>query len=395
MSSNIVLKGNLSFLNLGELLQLFGSSGSTGILKLTSMHRDAPGFIYIVDGNPVDAVFQDQKGQDVLNTFFGWLDAHFEFSDEKLLHRRTIDKNRMELILDGLRMLDDGLIETVGQATPKKSKSDLKDEAGIPIIKGPLVDYLYVVDEDDFSEGQEVVVQEKYGNWLWVVLEGTVDVVRLLPEGPVAINKLTEGAFIGSINSLKEKSNVRSATVSAVTRVQLGVLDYHRILEEFSKISDVLKGAFVSIENRLMQITTICAKAHFKKIKILQNMGDLKQFNGYSNTDNSIFKITNGKAFVVKNINTHFLQLCILKEDDIIGNIPFLGTSHEPHSAQVFVSDDFEAEEIDLIDLKEEYDELSTTLKNMFFHTSTCLSVTTGRLMDILKNQKSSGLNDD
>ena len=388
MSSNIVLKGNLSFLNLGELLQLFGSSGSTGILKLTSTHTDIPGFIYIVDGNPVDAVFQDQKGQDVLNTFFGWLDAQFEFSDEKILHRRTIDKNRMELILDGLRMLDDELIEIVGQAAPKKSKPDLKDESGIPIIKGPLVDYLYIVDEDDFSEGQEIVVQEKFGSWLWVVLEGTVEVVRLLPEGPVAINKLSEGAFIGSINSLNEKSNVRSATVTAMTRVQLGVLDYHRILEEFSKISDMLKGAFVSIENRLMQITTICAKAHFKSIKMLQNMGELNHFNSFPKTEDTFFKITNGNAIVVKNINNHFLELCRLKPDDIIGDIPFLSTSHEPHSAEVYVSDDFEAEEIDLIDLKEEYDELSTTLKNMFFHTSTCLSVTTGRLTDILKNSK-------
>lgn len=388
MSSNIVLKGNLSFLNLGELLQLFGSSGSTGILKLTSTHTDAPGLIYIVDGNPIDAVFQDQKGQDVLNSFFGWLEAQFEFSDEKILHRRTIDKNRMELILDGLRMLDDELIEIVGDATTKKSKSDLKDESGIPIIKGALVDYLYVVDEDDFSEGQEVVVQEKYGNWLWVILEGTVEVVRILPEGPVAINKLSEGAFIGSINSLNEKSNVRSATVSAVTRVQLGVLDYHRVLEEFSKISDMLKGVFVSLENRLMQITTLCAKAHFKKIKMLQDMGELKQLNSFPKTEAIFFKITNGNAIVVKNINNHFLELCRLKPDDIIGDIPFLSTSHEPHSAEVYVSDDFETEEIDLIDLKEEYDELSTTLKNMFFHTSTCLSVTTGRLTDILKNSK-------
>ncbi|MDA3895139.1 MAG: DUF4388 domain-containing protein [Desulfobacteraceae bacterium] len=142
MSSNIVLKGNLGFLNLGELLQLFGGSGSNGILKLISTHHDTPGFIYIIDGNPIDAVFQDQKGQDVLNSFFGWLDADFEFSDEKILHRRTIQKNRMELILDGLRMLDDELIEIVGQgqAASKKSKTELKDESGIPIIKGPLVD---------------------------------------------------------------------------------------------------------------------------------------------------------------------------------------------------------------------------------------------------------------
>ncbi|MCK5783023.1 MAG: cyclic nucleotide-binding domain-containing protein [Desulfobacterales bacterium] len=388
MSSNIVLKGSLSFLNLGELLQLLGGSGSTGILKLTSMYTDGAGFIFIIDGNPIDAEYQNQKGQDVLNALFGWVDAEFEFSDEKILHRKTIQKNRMELILNGLRMLDDGLIKIVGQATSKNVTVGSNDDSGVPIIKGPLVDYLYIVDEDAFAAGQEVVVQEKYGNWLWVILEGTVEVVRLLPEGPVVISKLTEGAFIGSIKSLKEKSNVRSATVSAVTSVQLGVLDYHRILEEFTRISEILRDVLFSIENRLMHLTTICANAQFKKIKMLQNMGELKQLPISEKTDGTIYKILKGNATVVKKINNHFLQLCPLNPDDMIGNIPFLSTSHEPHSAQIFVSDDFETEEIDLIDLKEEYDELSTTLKNMFLHTATCLSVTTGRLMDILKNSK-------
>jgi len=392
MSANTVLKGNLSFLNLGELIQLLGASGSTGILKLTSLHTDAPGFIYIIDGNPVDALFHDQKGQDVLNAFFGWLDATFEFSDEQVQRTRSIQKNRMELILDGLRMLDDGLIKTVGQATASKTASmDLKDETGIPIIKGPLVDYLYVVDEDEFAEGQEIVVQEKYGNWLWVILEGTVEVFRTTPEGQVAISKLTDGAFIGTFISLKEKSNVRSATVTAITRVQLGVLDYHRILDEFSKISETLKDVFISIENRLMQLTTICGSAHFKKIHAFKADGEFKQFTIPEKTDDKIFKITDGEAAIVKKFNNHYLQLCILKQNDIIGNIPFLSTSHEPHSAQIFVSENFQTEEINLIDLKDEYDELSLTLKNMAIHTSTCLTITTGRLIDIIKKAKASG----
>ena len=387
-ASNIVLKGSLSFLNLGELLQLLGGTGSSGILKLSSMHADGPGYIYLVDGNPVDAEYQNKKGQDALNAFFGWLDAGFEFSDQKILRRRSIQKNRMELILSGLRMLDDGLIETMGRVTSRKSKIDLKDESGIPIIKGPLADYLYIVDEDEFSEGQEIVAQEKFGNWLWVILEGTVEVVRSLPEGRVPINKLTEGAFIGSINSLKEKSNVRSATVTAVTHVQLGVLDYHRILEEFSKISDDFRDVLFSLENRLAQITSICANAHFTKIKMLRSLNNFKEFKMPEQSDTAIYKITDGRSAVVKKIRDHFLPLCKLQKIDFIGNIPFLNTPHEPHSAQVFVSDDFQSEKIDLIDLKEEYDKLSVTLKNMISHTSTCLSVTSGRLMDLLKNSK-------
>lgn len=389
--SNIVLKGKLSFLNLAELIQLLGGSGSTGILKLSSTHAKGPGYIYVVDGNPIDAAYQDKNGREVFNDFFGWLDAEFEFSEEKILHRKTIQKNRMELILDGLRMLDDDLIDKLGHAhTPaKKSKIDLKDDAGIPIIKGPLVDYLYVLDEDEFSEGQEIVVQEKYGNWLWVILEGTVEVFRTLPEGRVTISKLSEGGFIGSIGSLKEKTYVRSATVKALTRVQLGVLDYHQILNEFSRMSECFQEVLFSIENRLIQVTTECTKAQFKKIKIFPDMGDFKQLKASEIADDKILRITAGKAVVVKPANKQFIQLCRLKSGDFIGDIPFLTTSHEPYSAQVFISGDFESEKIDLIDLKEEYNDLSLTLKNMILHTSTCLAVTSGRLIDILKNSKS------
>jgi CRP-like cAMP-binding protein len=387
-TAKVVLKGDLSFLNLGELLQLLGGSGSTGVLKLSSMHAEDAGYIYINEGNPVDAEHLSMTGIDVLNSFFGWLDATFEFSEEEILRHKTIAKNRMEIILDGLRLLDDEVIPRLGKASGKPSRIDVKDETGIPIIKGPLVDYLYIVDEEEFSPGQEIVVQEKFGNWLWVILEGTVEVVRLLPEGSVPINKLTEGAFIGSISALNEKSNVRSASVKAVTRLQLGVLDYHRILEEFTKISDQFKEVLFSIENRLKQITKTCAGAHFKKIKAIQNMGDLKRYMFKAEDENFIYKITSGKAVVVKPVNKHFLQLAMLTPGDFIGNIPFLSTAHEPESAHVYVSEDCETERIDLIDLKEEYDELSATMKNMILHTSICLSVTSGRLMEILKNSR-------
>ncbi|PIP37913.1 MAG: hypothetical protein COX19_15335 [Desulfobacterales bacterium CG23_combo_of_CG06-09_8_20_14_all_51_8] len=385
MNSNVVLKGSLAFLNLGELLQLLGMSGSSGILKLTSNHTEHSGFIYMMDGNPVDAEFQGTKGQDVLNTFFGWVDAEFEFSEEKILHRRTIQKSRMEIILDGLRMVDDGLTHKIGQASSKKSSVDIKDASGIPIIKGPLVDYLYIVDEDDFSDGQEIVVQSKFGNWLWVILEGTVAVVRQMPGGPVTINKLSEGAFIGGIGSLKEKTNIRNATVCAVGKVQLGVIDFHRIMEEFSKISQDLKQVLFSLDKRLAQVTTVCANVHFKKIKLHKTMEDMQAFSFSEHPEDKILKIVSGRAVIAKQINDHFIELCELAPEDVIGNIPFLGTSHEPHSAMVFVSDPFQVSSIDLIDLKEEYDELSQTFKNMIVHTSTSLSVTTGRLMDMIK----------
>jgi len=387
MMSNIVLKGNLNYLSLAELLQLLGGAGSTGVIKISSMYAEGPGLVFLKDGNPIDAKYMSNSGIDALFGFFGWLEAQFEFSDETVLASRTIKKSRMEIILDGLRKFDDGLIPKLGQSSgTQKIAGDVKDESGVPVIKGPLIDYLYIVDEDDFSDGQEVVVQEKFGNWLWVILEGVVEVVRLLPEGQAPIIRLSDGAFVGSISALKEKSNVRSATVTAVGRVQLGVIDYQRILEEFTKVSDEFKDIMASYENRLKQITNHCAEALYKKYKPLKQVNNLKQLTMAENADNKVLKIINGKAAVIRKENNQLIHLCTLSADDVLGDIPFLNSSHEPHSASVYVSSDFESHTIDLMEIKEEFDQLSITLKNMLLHTSACNSMTTGRLIDLLKN---------
>jgi CRP-like cAMP-binding protein len=387
MASNTVLSGSLRFLGLAELLQLLGGMGSTGVMRISSAHTADMGLVYCEDGNPVAAEFQDASGLQVLYSFFGWLDAHFEFSEEPVIVEKNIPKSRMEIILDGLRMLDDGLIRTVGSSEARKPALELKDASGLPIIKGPLVDYLYIVDEDEFEDGQEIVVQEKYGNWLWVILGGTVEVVRLMPEGQIPINKLSDGAFIGSITSLKTKSNVRSATVTAMGRVQLGVLDYHRILEEYSKLSEEFKNILASFDNRLRQITLGCANAVLEKLVPQKHMGALKPFSLPDLPDHSVLKIISGKAVIVRKMDNQFVPVCTLTAGDFIGNIPFLNTSHEPHSAEIFVSEDFSTQPVKLIGFKKEYDKFSTMLKNMIQHTFTCMSITTERLMDILKKQ--------
>ena len=55
MSQGVALSGSLEFLNLGELLQLLGNNGGTGVLRIVSKYSQEPGLIYIDRGDPVDA----------------------------------------------------------------------------------------------------------------------------------------------------------------------------------------------------------------------------------------------------------------------------------------------------------------------------------------------------
>jgi CRP-like cAMP-binding protein len=387
MGSNIVLSGSLRFIGLGELLQLLGGNGSTGTLTLTREEAGDKAHVYIVDGNPVNARAGSSKGLDALNSLFGWMDAAYEFRDEPVTCEHLIKKSRMEIILDALRMVDDGEIQKVGESPESAKGGAGSQEAGsLPVIKGPLVDYIYVVDEEEFSAGREIVYQEKYGNWFWVVLEGRVEVIRLLPEGAAPITQLADGAFIGSIGSFMRKGSLqRSATVVAVTDVQLGVMDYDLLFKEYNDLSPMFQAILASIDGRLRQVTTNCAKALLNGLSPRSEMEGFELFNN-PDDESAVHLITNGRALIVRRMNGGYLELCLLEPNDLIGYIPFLNISHEPHSALVYVSPEFECKPIDLMGVRKEYGRMSQTFKNLIKHTTTAISVTTGRLFDAIKS---------
>ena len=105
------LSGDLSFLELCELLQLFGTIGQSGVLHLNSPWSSAKGRIDIIKGAPVDASDGQKTGLEALYALFGWKDGDFRFSSRKVQAEQRINKNRMNIILDAMRLLDEGKIK--------------------------------------------------------------------------------------------------------------------------------------------------------------------------------------------------------------------------------------------------------------------------------------------
>ena len=130
MSGDVAFAGKLSFLNLGELLQLLGTTGSSGTVTIHNAQVPQPGFIYIDKGNPIHADNGSKTGLDALFALFGWVDGQFEFVAEDVTCDKTITMSRMEIILDGLRLLDEGEVEVIGPTTPGSKPSDTAAMSG-------------------------------------------------------------------------------------------------------------------------------------------------------------------------------------------------------------------------------------------------------------------------
>ncbi|MBA2880712.1 CRP-like cAMP-binding protein [Desulfosalsimonas propionicica] len=391
MESNVVLKGSLAFLGLAELLQQLGGGGSTGILKISSSWSGVPGYIYLKNGNPVDAEYGKITGLEALNGFFGWRKAHFEFMEEDVNRDPVIKKSRMELILDGLRLVDEGVIPIMGENDSDSHKSRSGPDQ-LPVLNGPVVDYVYVVDEEIFQDGDEIVIQNRFGNWFWVILEGTVEVVRITENGKAPILRMTEGAFIGSIVSFLRDGNVRSASIYAVGRVQLGVVDSELIAREYSSLSEMFQNILISMDKRMKQLTDVCTALVLKHSPPLSGKPGGKRFIDKKQNEHKIFFITRGQAFVYVKMKKKYIHLLTLGVGDLIGRIPFLNAAHEPYSAHVYVSDDIAVQPIEASVVEQEYEALSSTLKNMIQNMTNSISVTTGRIFDLIR---SAGQSDD
>lgn len=388
MNNTVSLSGSLDFLNIGELLNLLGTNGSSGVLHIKSNYSSEPGLVYLDKGNPINAVNGSFTGQDALFSLFGWTDGQFEFVEEDVSCEKAINKSRMEIILDGLRLLDEGRIEKIGPASATKTPPGSKTISGkLPIIKGPLVDYSYVVDEEGFYDGDEIVQEGNHGDWIWVILEGTAEIIKQTANGPLQMLRIGDGAFLGSVAALFSGGRVRSATVKAVGNVQLGMLDSQLLANELANVSAEFKGLLTSMDSRLQQVIETAVAINNNNDQLDNLIKNKKQLIKQGQSEERLFTIKNGEAIIARQTENSYVPLVRLKKGDFFGRVPFLDMGHEPYSAAVFSSENLKIAAVDSEKLKAEHEGLSSTLKNIIEHLATSVSVTTLVTCDFKKEK--------
>ena len=386
MSGDVAFAGNLSFLNLGELLQLLGTTGSSGTVSIHNSHAAQAGFIYIDKGNPINAANGSKSGLDALFSLFGWLDGQFEFVQEDVTVEKSITKSRMEIILDGLRLLDEGQVDVLGPANAGSKPTDTAAKSGsLPLIKGPLVDYSYVVDEESFYDGDEIVQEGNHGNWIWVILEGIAEIIKETPNGMLPLLRIGDGAFLGSVASLMRADNVRSATVTAAGNIQLGMLDSQLMTSELAAQSLDYREFVRALDIRLKHVTTMAVDIYVGEKNTTELIKGKKPLIKQGQGEERLFKITSGDAIVARETDSGIVPLARLQKGDFFGHVPFLDMGNEPQAASVFASPNLKLAALDHKALQKEHEMLSSTLQNILAHLATSISVTTLLACDYYK----------
>jgi hypothetical protein len=383
MSAKAALAGSLSFISLADIFQILGGNSSTGVMRITSQHAPDPGLIYFVNGDPINATSGPLSGLDAIYALFGWIEGKFEFYEEKVQIGRVIKKNRMEILLDAMRMLDDGLIKKIGplpfdEVASVESSETKSEKKGTPhVIKGPLVDYSHVLDEEEYHAGERIARAGGHGKWIWIILKGSVNVARETSNGPMNIANLGEGCFIGGFTILPFMEYTRSVTITALDDVQLGLLDTEFLYRDFMSLSPDFRKILLSLDGRLRKITDRTvelfmkedkAKGFTKNKKIVIEKGSSKQ---------EAFAILEGETYVIGQTQKGYLPLLTLEKDEVFGYMPFADMGHEPRSALVLASKDLKVHKLNTESIQKEYEHLSGTFRNMIDNECTCTFLTT------------------
>jgi CRP-like cAMP-binding protein len=150
-------------------------------------------------------------------------------------------------------------------------------------------------------------------------------------------------------------------------------------------VSDEFRGLIFSLDNRLKQVSEKAVAIYSEQNPTEDAIEDKTPFIKQGDNDERILEITQGEASIVRNTDHGDILLVNLNKGDYIGRLPFLNMGHEPHHASVLASEDFEVSPLDPNSLRQQYDRLSPTMRNMIEHVAICVSVTTKVSCDFMK----------
>ena len=103
----MALTGHLSDLSLSELIEFFCNQRKTGQLKV--LYPQGPGYFALQAGSVIDAQIGVLRGIDAVYFALTLPNAKFEFGDATEPPERTINQPWTQVVLEGLRRLDEGI----------------------------------------------------------------------------------------------------------------------------------------------------------------------------------------------------------------------------------------------------------------------------------------------
>jgi hypothetical protein len=125
----MALTGHLSDLSLSELIEFFCNQRKSGRLKV--LYPQGAGYFYLQAGSVVDARIGVLHGIDAVYYALTLPNAEFEFSADVEASSRTINQPWTQVVLEGLRRLDENIAPSVAFPSGYVAEPDQFSDAAV------------------------------------------------------------------------------------------------------------------------------------------------------------------------------------------------------------------------------------------------------------------------
>ncbi len=105
-----------------------------------------------------------------------------------------------------------------------------------------------LVSEEKYEDGQIIFSENSSGDWVYVVISGSVEIFRMIGEKKFVIEVLGEGEVFGELGFLGDVK--RTATVKAIGETTVGIIDRDSLDREFNKLSSGFRSILVALVKR-------------------------------------------------------------------------------------------------------------------------------------------------
>ncbi|HOU56033.1 MAG TPA: cyclic nucleotide-binding domain-containing protein [Smithellaceae bacterium] len=110
-----------------------------------------------------------------------------------------------------------------------------------------------IVKYETYKDQQIIFKEGTFGDWMYVIEEGAVEISRIVDGKKIVITVLKAGEIIGEVAYISKEG--RSATATAVGKTTIGMIDREFFDREFNGISSDFQMILKSMAQRLRETT--------------------------------------------------------------------------------------------------------------------------------------------
>jgi len=117
---------------------------------------------------------------------------------------------------------------------------------------GKDVDMYPIASQETYKDGQIILEEGSSGDWIYVVLSGSVEISRIIDGKRFVLSVLKPGEVFGELGYLGAVK--RTATARAIGETTIGVIDRAFLDREFNKLSGYFRAILVAVVKRFRSL---------------------------------------------------------------------------------------------------------------------------------------------